>query len=165
MNVCSVHGDAHHWEEERVEAGVVHQRCACGVGRAFREEPETAVEEEARLLAESGAHAANVAARVADIENEGIGDSLHGALLILLDPTLVPEERRATEIVNHVFRVIAQRDLAQPERAADLTHVDRVEIIDRTGRAFVRRYEVAGASLSVQDDGRTLKVFADGRAA
>lgn len=46
----------------------------------------------------------------------------------------------------------------------DWTRIDpnitRVEIIDDTGRAFVRYYETAGVELHVQDEGRTLKVFA-----
>lgn len=37
--------------------------------------------------------------------------------------------------------------------------VTRVEVIDATGRAFVRRYEEPGATVVVQDEGRTLKVF------
>lgn len=41
-----------------------------------------------------------------------------------------------------------------------LPHVTRVEVIDPTGRAFSQRYSVAGASVAVQDEGRTLKVFA-----
>lgn len=38
MNVCTVHGGAHQWDDERIEAGIVHQRCACGAKRAFRED-------------------------------------------------------------------------------------------------------------------------------
>lgn len=37
--------------------------------------------------------------------------------------------------------------------------VNRVEIVDANGRVFVGRYVVAGASLSIQDGARTLKVF------
>jgi hypothetical protein len=39
--------------------------------------------------------------------------------------------------------------------------VDRIEVIDYTGRAFVRYYEQPGVMLSFQDDDRTLKVFAE----
>lgn len=35
----------------------------------------------------------------------------------------------------------------------------RVEVIDANGRSFVARYVDVGATLSVQDGGRTLKVF------
>jgi hypothetical protein len=37
--------------------------------------------------------------------------------------------------------------------------VTRVEVIDASGRAFVGRYEDAGAFIDLQDDGWTLKVF------
>jgi hypothetical protein len=41
-------------------------------------------------------------------------------------------------------------------------HVDRVEVIDSTGRAFVNYYRTdSGVSVELQDDGRTLKVFAE----
>lgn len=38
----------------------------------------------------------------------------------------------------------------------------RVEVIDATGRAFVRYYEAeaAGVTISVQDDDATIKIFA-----
>lgn len=38
--------------------------------------------------------------------------------------------------------------------------VTRIEVIDNSGRAFTRRYDIAGADVSLQDEGRTLKVFA-----
>jgi len=41
--------------------------------------------------------------------------------------------------------------------------VTRVEVIDDTGQAFSRRYGFAGASVLVQDEGRTIKVFAEER--
>lgn len=164
MNICTVHGDAHHWDEERAEDGIIHQRCACGETRAFSEEPETIAEEEARLVALLQAQEKLIASRIAELEDEGIGDGLNGALAVLLHPTLVPPECRSSEITAHVLRIIAQRDIArQASVGADLTRIDRVEIIDRTGRSFSRRYEVAGASMVVQDDGRTLKLFVDGR--
>lgn len=45
-------------------------------------------------------------------------------------------------------------------RNISLPLVTRVEVIDTTGRAFSQRYDIAGASISVQDEGRTIKVFA-----
>lgn len=48
----------------------------------------------------------------------------------------------------------------------DLSKVDRFEVIDETGRAYVKG-SIYGSpvkvELSVQDDGRTLKVFVDKR--
>lgn len=44
-------------------------------------------------------------------------------------------------------------------RNISLPLVTRVEVIDGTGRAFTQRYEIAGATVSVQDEGRTIKVF------
>lgn len=164
MNICTVHGDAHHWDEEGVEDGIVHQRCACGATRSFREEPETIAEEDARLLAEQSTRDERATSRIAELENEGIGDGLHGALGILLNPAMVPAERRAAEITAHVLRIIAERDIAQQtSHVPDLSRIDRVEVIDGTGRAFARRYEVVGVSLAVQDDGGTLKVLVGGR--
>lgn len=43
----------------------------------------------------------------------------------------------------------------------DLPHVTRIEVIDSTGRAFARHYDTAGATVLVQDDGRTVKVLPD----
>ena len=40
-----------------------------------------------------------------------------------------------------------------------MPRVTRVEVIDSTGRAFVAYYE-PGIEVHVQDDGRTLKIFA-----
>ena len=36
--------------------------------------------------------------------------------------------------------------------------VSRVEVIDQTGRAYVK-WNVSGVQLHLQDDGRTLKLF------
>lgn len=48
----------------------------------------------------------------------------------------------------------------------DLSKVDRFEVIDETGRAYVKG-SIYGSpvkvELSVQDDGRTLKVFVEKR--
>jgi len=38
--------------------------------------------------------------------------------------------------------------------------VTRVEVIDASGRAFVRYYKDKGVTIQLQDEGRTLKVFA-----
>ena len=40
MNVCTAHGDAHHWEDDWIDSGYVRQSCACGNFRYFPEEPE-----------------------------------------------------------------------------------------------------------------------------
>ena len=45
-------------------------------------------------------------------------------------------------------------------REAELAKVTRIEVIDAGGRAFVRMYDLPGVAVDVQDDGRTLKVFA-----
>ena len=36
--------------------------------------------------------------------------------------------------------------------------VNRVEVIDNTGRAYVK-YNVTDGSIDIQDDGKTLKIF------
>lgn len=45
----------------------------------------------------------------------------------------------------------------------ELENATRVELIDETGRSVVRWYE-PGVTVSVQDDGRTVKLFAGRRA-
>jgi len=45
---------------------------------------------------------------------------------------------------------------------AQYPKVDRIEVIDNTGRAFTVRVE-PGAETHLQDEGRTLKVFAGKR--
>lgn len=40
--------------------------------------------------------------------------------------------------------------------------VNRVEVIDSTGRAFVGYYDTEGVDIAIQDEGRTLKVFIEG---
>lgn len=44
----------------------------------------------------------------------------------------------------------------------DLSKVDRIEIVDADGRQFVGYFDATGATLELQDDGQTLKVFVDG---
>lgn len=41
----------------------------------------------------------------------------------------------------------------------DLGRISRIEVIDENGRAYVRRG--LAAALSIQDDGRTLKLFVE----
>ena len=49
-----------------------------------------------------------------------------------------------------------------PATLETLPFVDRVEVIDATGRTFVAYYDRHGASVAVQDQGRTIKVFVTG---
>jgi len=44
--------------------------------------------------------------------------------------------------------------------ALEAAAVTRIEVVDAGGRAFVRQYAEPGAVVDVQDEGRTLKVFA-----
>ena len=44
-----------------------------------------------------------------------------------------------------------------------LPKVTRVEVIDDEGRIFVAYYETHGVMLSLQDDDKTLKIFAGRR--
>lgn len=44
---------------------------------------------------------------------------------------------------------------------ADLSRVTRFEVIDKSGRVYVRKQ--VKLEMSLQDDGRTLKVFVDWR--
>jgi hypothetical protein len=40
----------------------------------------------------------------------------------------------------------------------DFSKVDRVEVVDETGRAYVK-WDIVDVQPSLQDDGRTLKLF------
>lgn len=44
------------------------------------------------------------------------------------------------------------------EQIQDFSNVDRVEVIDNDGRRYVK-YNVTDVQLSLQDTGRTLKLF------
>lgn len=46
-----------------------------------------------------------------------------------------------------------------PGLSRHLDTITRVEVIDADGRAFIRYYE-PGVALEIQDEGRTLKIFA-----
>lgn len=124
---------------------------------------ESIEQEGARFEAETAARDAVIAARIAQLEDAGVGDHLHGALGVLLNPAMVPDGQRADAIVAHVLRLIAAREDDRPAPAPDLSLVNRVEVIDSTGRAFSQRYPIVGATIDVQDGGRTVKLFADGR--
>ena len=50
-----------------------------------------------------------------------------------------------------------QKDQAEIEAEEKLAGVDRVEVIDSTGRAYTNRN--TNVELSFQDEGKTLKVF------
>lgn len=41
--------------------------------------------------------------------------------------------------------------------------VTRVEVIMNSGRSFVQYFDIAGAYVSIQDEGRTMKVFVAGK--
>jgi hypothetical protein len=51
--------------------------------------------------------------------------------------------------------------LTEGEVNMPLPNVTRIEVIDSTGRAFTRYYDIAGCSVTTQDGTRTLKVFAN----
>ena len=41
----------------------------------------------------------------------------------------------------------------------EIRNVTRVEVIDENGRSYVSRYKHNQVEISIQDDGRTLKIF------
>ena len=47
----------------------------------------------------------------------------------------------------------------QAPRPISFVNVNRVEVIDDTGRAFVGYYPTGAVEIDVQDSGRTLKIF------
>lgn len=54
-------------------------------------------------------------------------------------------------------------DLGKVRSTLKIPTVTRIEVIDDTGRAFVRYYrqhELGGVEIHMQDDGRTMKIFA-----
>jgi hypothetical protein len=64
----------------------------------------------------------------------------------------------------HVLATQAEWDalVARARQALDLRDVSRVEIISETGRVY-SRWNTRIASVSQQDDGRTLKLFTEER--
>lgn len=54
-------------------------------------------------------------------------------------------------------------ETVDPTRPLHLSTANRVEVVDSTGRAFSRHYTVTGTIISIQDDGRTVKVFPEHR--
>lgn len=56
-------------------------------------------------------------------------------------------------------------ELGKLRQSINAPRVTRVEVIDATGRAFVRYYETAGVEIAFQDDHRTVKLFAGDPAA
>lgn len=47
----------------------------------------------------------------------------------------------------------------QEQRSISFVNINRVEVIDDTGRAFVGYYPTGAVEIDVQDSGRTLKIF------
>jgi len=73
------------------------------------ESPEA---EQARLDRETAQTMLEIERRVIDLEDQGYGDGLMGALLILLNPRQpFTEEDRRRAIVDHVLSLMAARDL------------------------------------------------------
>lgn len=81
------------------------------------------------------------------------------------EPVVAPDAINSDMQVCGTCGVNIGREMRNVEvTTPDLTKVDRVEVIDSTGRAFTRRYTIAGATLDAQNDGRTVKVYAEERA-
>jgi hypothetical protein len=73
------------------------------------ESPEA---EQARLERESAQTMLEIERRVIDLEDQGYGDGLMGALVVLLDPKIdYTEEERRRAITDHVLSVMAARDI------------------------------------------------------
>ena len=79
-------------------------------------------------------------------------------------PDKLTEEEKM--VIRNNVSVLLSSLHAQHEKEQDLTKVNRVEVIDHTkpveqggGRAYVFWEDKAKVEISIQDDGRTLKVF------
>jgi len=73
-------------------------------------------------------------------------------------PNSVVSAKRDAFIVGAFWAGLETSDTLSAQEFLPL--VTRIEVIDADGRAFVQHYVDAGASMSVQDQGRTLKLFA-----
>jgi len=63
---------------------------------------------------------------------------------------------------NDLFEVILvakQMEKKQMESSIELEKVNRVEVIDQKGRSYVNWKPTNKTELSLQDDGKTLKIF------
>ena len=76
---------------------------------------------------------------------------------------LEPIEDRTKQLKKETEQIRQQiKDIQQPngDFLKNYPDVTRVEVITGEGREFVR-YECSNVQVSLQDDGRTLKVFAN----
>lgn len=60
------------------------------------------------------------------------------------------------------FIAALREDIEQVRAQASHLAVTRIEVIDKQGRSYVGYYDQPGADVQIQDDGQTLKVFAQG---
>ena len=64
---------------------------------------------------------------------------------------------------NQVFdkngKALSIADVMAMFPRVDLSKVNRVEVIDKNGRSYVNWKPTNKTSISIQDDGKTLKVF------
>jgi hypothetical protein len=58
----------------------------------------------------------------------------------------------------HPSTLSKQMDNMMKTDTLDTKKITRVEIIDETGRSYVKR-DISGLEVQLQDDGRTLKIF------
>lgn len=76
------------------------------------EHVETIEEEEARLVAESAAQERLIAERVQALQDEGMGDAMHGILAVLMNPAFQMENREGA-IVEAFLRLVATHELVR----------------------------------------------------
>lgn len=77
-----------------------------------------------------------------------------------IHPEIVELRHRVMVLESELARVDPNRGV---DRIIPLTRVNRIDVVDSQGRAYTRRVPNADISLSVQDGGKTLKVFIDQR--
>jgi hypothetical protein len=70
-------------------------------------------------------------------------------------------KHRIKDIERHDSKSLHIANVVKPLPIQDLPKCNRVEVIDQQGRTYVNRNPANKVSLSVQDEGRTLKVFID----
>ena len=64
-----------------------------------------------------------------------------------------------TGLFNAEGKALSIADVMAMLPIVDLSRVNRVEVIDEKGRSYVNWKPTNKTSISMQDDGRTLKVF------
>lgn len=77
------------------------------------------------------------------------------------DILLNQHEEIANELLKYFKKQLRLYDVVKSLPIQDLPNCNRVEVIDQEGRSYVNWKPTNKVKLSMQDDGRTVKIFID----